>query len=182
MKKKIFIAINLPESVKNKLISYTESDNFALLPVKWIEKENFHIIIEFLGYADDESILKIIERLHDIDGELDSFDFTFNKITVWPTKEEPKMIVASGEEDENLNELGKKIIDALEDIYLVKKGKKYKFKAHISLGIITRATASDFIMEDKDIKISVPVDSIDLVESFKEGNKTKYATLENIVF
>lgn len=182
MKKKIFIAINLTEKAKNQLVNYTQSDELAILPVKWIPQENLHITVEFLGYADDEQILEVVERLRALEESLESFSLFFDKITIGPVKDKPEMIWAVCQESEELNALNQNIADALSDIYFANRGKRYKFKAHITLGRIGREDMKDFKMDDLNINLPIFVESIELMESFKEGNKVSYAPLESIIF
>lgn len=182
MKKKIFVAINLPENIKDKLMLHAKSDDFALLPVRWIEKENLHLTVEFLGYADDDQICEIVQRLHILKENLSLFSLSFNKIGVGPTCEKPKMIWVRGEENETLKELNREVIDMVSDIHLIKKGKKHNLTPHVTLGIIEKSQISDFKMEEKEIKMSFSIESIELMESYKEKNKVKYAILEKISF
>ena len=51
-RRRIFIAINLPEDIKRELAAYDQK--WSDLPVRWTEKENLHITLEFLGYLTDE--------------------------------------------------------------------------------------------------------------------------------
>ena len=180
MRKKIFIAINIPENIKNKLMTSIESDDFALLPVKWVEKDDLYFIIDFLGYASDEDIYEVTQSLDQLKDDLDFFSLSFNKITVGPSKEDPHVVLLKGTENKALNELNKEILNAINDINLIKKGKKQKFLPHITLGRVEKSDANEFKMEDTELKISFPVTDIELVESFKERNKIKYAVLKSI--
>jgi 2'-5' RNA ligase len=58
MKKKIFIAINLPEKIKSELVSYQEKiDRFFddTCPIKWTKKDNLHITMFFIGFVEYDS-------------------------------------------------------------------------------------------------------------------------------
>lgn len=182
MKKKIFVAINLPEHIKDKLMLFVESDDFALLPVRWTERESLHLTVEFLGYADDDQIYEVAQRLHELAEELSLFSLNFNKIVAGPTNEKPKMIWLVGEENESLKELNRKIVDAVSDIYLIKKGRKHDFTSHITLGRIDRSESKDFKIEEKKVNVSFSVESVEFMESFKEKDKVRYAILESVKF
>ena len=61
---RIFIAINLPENIKQKLNLYQE--RLEEIPAKWTKKENLHITLVFLGNvaeAEIPEICKIVERV-----------------------------------------------------------------------------------------------------------------------
>ena len=182
MRKKIFVAISLPENIKDKIMLHVKSDDFALLPVRWIEKENLHLIVEFLGYVEDDQVYEIAQRLHEVTEGMSLFSLNFNKIGAGPLGEKPKMIWMTGDESKILKELNKKIIDAMSDIRLVKSGKKHNFIAHITLGMIEKSKLKDFEMKEKEVNMPFSVENIELMESFKEKNKTKYAILESVKF
>jgi 2'-5' RNA ligase len=53
MRHRVFIAINLPENVKNKLSSYQEK--WPELPIRWTKKENlreftYHFNLSWLSF------------------------------------------------------------------------------------------------------------------------------------
>ena len=54
---KTFIAINLPEDIKEKLAEYQES--WSELPIRWTKKENLHITLEFLGYLTEQKLIEV---------------------------------------------------------------------------------------------------------------------------
>ncbi len=75
---RLFIAINLPEEIKDILTSY-QSD----LPyVRWTKRDNLHITVKFLGDKEEE-----IERV-------EPFEVTINSISLWPSGDEARYIWA----------------------------------------------------------------------------------------
>ncbi|MDP3996027.1 MAG: 2'-5' RNA ligase family protein, partial [bacterium] len=87
MKRRIFVAINLPEKVKNKLAEYR--DKWPELPVRWTKKENLHITLEFLGYLTDEELIELLQKTKEIASEKESFDIHLNKICYGPIDKKP---------------------------------------------------------------------------------------------
>ena len=62
MKKKIFIAINLPEKIKSELVSYQEKiDRFFddTCPIKWTKKDNLHITMFFIGFVEYDELIDV---------------------------------------------------------------------------------------------------------------------------
>ena len=69
MRRRIFIAINLPEEIKEKLASQQEkiedlftpyrSEASGSGPIRWTKKDNLHITLIFLGYISNEELLEI---------------------------------------------------------------------------------------------------------------------------
>ena len=63
--KRVFIALELPEDLKEKLHSI--KGHFEDLPAKWVEKENIHLTLFFLGKQPLEKISllqKILEQVN----------------------------------------------------------------------------------------------------------------------
>lgn len=184
-KKKIFIAISIPEDVKDKLLKYANSEEFSYLPVFWTSKDNLHITLKFLGYADDDEVYKTAELLKEIAMGVESFDIQLEKIISGPSIDDPKMIWVTGEENESLQKLNKKASEVLSDIGYENIDKKFKFKLHITLGRVARSAiekGGSVKIEEKKLNLTFPVYSIDLMESFKEGGRVKYAVLQSAEF
>lgn len=57
MRHRVFIAINLPEDIKQKLSEY--EIKWPELPCRWTKKENLHITLAFLGYTTDEELVEV---------------------------------------------------------------------------------------------------------------------------
>jgi 2'-5' RNA ligase len=180
--KKLFIGINIPKNIREKLMSEAQNDpEFALLSVKWTTLENLHITVEFLGHANEDQSCEVAKKLRDIVKDFTPFPIYFDKISFGPPDALPEMIWASGPENIFLKELNKKIIADLSDMYLLKRKTKFKFSMHITLGRLSRQDAKNISeVYEKKIKINFSATEIALMESFKEKNKTRYAILENI--
>jgi len=183
-RKKVFIAINPPEKVKDQLIALMRSDDFALLPIRWSDRDNLHITLEFLGLVEDDDLYKVVARLHELKDELSEklayLSLGFSKIAPGPTSDDPTMLWALGEENRNLTEATNVLADAFSDIRIIRSGKRHEFTPHITLGRIEKEEIKNFKMQEKKIKISFSIESIELMESFKEKNKIRYITLETI--
>lgn len=95
MRHRVFIAINLPEDIKNKLADFQYK--WPELPARWTKKENLHITLEFLGYLTDEEILDVIERTKEQSSKQESYSITLNKIIYGPPNKPPRMVWAVGD-------------------------------------------------------------------------------------
>jgi len=180
--KRLFVGINIPQNIREKLMSEAQDDpEFGLLPVRWTDKDNLHITLEFLGYADDEQSYEIAKRLHSLIEDSPSFPAFFDKIVFGPPDGLPEMIWAVGPKNEYLTELHKNIRDGLSDMRLLRRGAKHKFSTHITLGRLSKSDAKEIEKRhEKEIRTSFPVLEVTLMESFKENNRTYYAILETV--
>jgi len=169
MKKRLFISINPPEEVK-KALSLVKN-NLSELPAKWVEKNNIHMTLLFIGHADDDKINEIKVDLKRVVKDIKPFEIEVEKISYAPPGLfPPKMIWAEIAKSETLNQLSEKI------------GNK-DFLPHITLAKIN--TWQFVKMEPEEIPIinleeilSFTVRSVELMESKVSRGNVKYELLE----
>ncbi len=159
MRHRIFIAINLPEGIKERLAAY--QSKWPELPVRWTKKDNLHITLEFLGYLTDEELLKACQSTKELASKHKSFIITLNKICYGPPKKPPRMIWVVGEKIEELN-----------------------LSPHITLGRMNAWEFRKIELEerpqvDEDINLSFEVDSIELMESVLKRTGPTYDVVES---
>ena len=78
MRHRTFIAINLPEEIKEKLAEYQLK--WPELPCRWTKKENLHITLIFLGYLSDEELLNLSKITKEVAKRHPVFSLNLNKI------------------------------------------------------------------------------------------------------
>lgn len=98
-KHRIFIAINLPDNVKEKLVEYQnriKKEDFGW--AKWTKKDNLHITLEFLGSVWDKDMPVILEKANSVALKISPFNVKLNKIDYFPNEKNPKYVFATGGE------------------------------------------------------------------------------------
>ena len=104
---RIFIAINLPEDVKNQLADYQKKIDGLFqppAPIRWTKKDNLHITLEFLGNLSEDELMKVCQDTEEFAKKHKPFTVTLNKIGYGPPKKmPPRMIWATGEKIAELN-------------------------------------------------------------------------------
>lgn len=176
MQRKVFVGISLPDDVKKRLIQKTEK--WREFPVFWSEKENFHVTLAFLGYIDDLAIGDVCRKVKEAAEEMEGFDILFEKIELSPQSDDPKMVWLSGNASEELRDLQKEIEKSLGMFVVDKK----EFRPHVTLGKIDRAKWRNLSEKpdlEENLKISIPVLSVEVFESRMEKGRRKYDVLEN---
>jgi len=160
MQRRIFIALNLPESIKNKLVKYQLK--WLELPCRWTKKENLHITLEFLGYLTDEELMELCQRTRKIASEKKAFSICLNKICYGPPKKNPpRMVWVTGE-----------------------KIKEFNLSPHITLGRIKTWQFRQIEPEERseineDIDLNFEVNSIEIMESQLKKTGPDYTILES---
>jgi RNA 2',3'-cyclic 3'-phosphodiesterase len=157
---RVFIAINLPERIKNKLAEY--QSKWPELPCRWTKKENLHITLEFLGYLTDEELMEVCQKTDKMASEKKSFVVCLNKICYGPGDKKPiKMVWATGE-----------------------RIKELSINPHITLGRLRTWQFRQMEPEQRpeineDIDLSFEVNSIEIMESRLKRGGPEYTILQS---
>ncbi len=188
MNKRIFIAINLPENIKKKLTGY--QNKWQELPVKYTNKENLHITLIFLGYLNDEELVKICDITKKVVSRNQSFSINLNKICYGPPhKIPPRMIWAEGKKSEKFTklqtDLEKNLLENFTPHQNKVSGAGRVFSPHITLGRLKqwefRQIEQEKIPEiNEEISLNFEVNSIEVMESQLRREGPKYTVLESI--
>ncbi len=179
---RIFIAINLPENIKQKLNLYQE--RLEEIPAKWTKKENLHITLVFLGNVAEAEIPEICKIVERVVQKNSPFFLILKSILYGPPKKPPRMVWVKGEESLELGQLQKDLEKALiEQTSFQKENKGYA--PHITLARIKQWQFKQMDQEalpevNEEISLSFPVNSIEIMESKLRPQGPEYFILESI--
>lgn len=135
-----FIAIELPKEVRKEIVKMQkEVDKLGLVKGKFIEEENLHLTLKFLGDISRSELDAVKERLERI--KFSSFKIKLDGIGVF--SEDFVRIIWVSLSGEEIFELQKKIDKELEEIF----APEHRFMAHITL-------ARPKFVEDKETLIN----------------------------
>ena len=164
-----FIAVNLNPEIREYLTSLQVSLNVPETKIKWVEKNNLHLTMIFLGDISSEQTKSVKSILKEISIRYNPFITKLSStIGTFPTYKTPRIIWVGIKEGANqLNELYNSI-----ETMLYKEGfprENKEFSSHITIGRVKFIRDKDnFIQILKRIRInnlSQEVGSIDLMES-----------------
>lgn len=182
-RRRIFIAINLPESVKKKLLEFQKE--WADLPVNWTKRSNLHITLVFIGYLDDEEVLEICQLARQISQKYQSFEIELKRICLGPPHGPARMIWLEGKVSPVLtqlkNDLENVLLNSAKNGY--SHGEKRSFQPHITLARIRQGEWRDLLVKpkiEKEISLIFPVASIEIMESHLSRKGPDYAALESV--
>ena len=68
-----FIAIELPDEIKDALAQLQEGLKKSGADVKWVEPKNIHLTLKFLGEIDEKKAENTIKIINEIAKDLSSF-------------------------------------------------------------------------------------------------------------
>jgi len=184
-KRRIFIAINLPEKIKKKLMDY--QSKWPNLPIRWIKPENLHLTLAFLGYLSDEELLEVLKITKEVASRNSSFLINLKKIIYGPPKKmPPRMVWAEGEKSEELGKLQKDLENSLlsSSFKGLPEPEARPYTPHITLGRIRAWEFRQIEPEERpkiaeEISLSFEVNSIEVMESVLKRGGAEYTILES---
>ncbi len=183
MKIRTFIALNLPSEIKGelkKIIDNLKRAGSQSEDVKWVEPENIHLTLHFLGWLEEERIKEVKKILEETTKGIKSCFIEIREIDCFPTKTSPRVIFLEGLEENNIiNNLRTKIGERLEAIGI--ETDKRPFRLHFTLG---RVKKKGFKLPQTKIKdnLSFEVSSIELMKSQLRLAGPIYSVLESFPF
>lgn len=180
MKKRIFIAINLPNYLKKKLVEFQRK--WSDLPFRWTKESSLHLTLVFIGYVTDDQLLETCKTVHQAVKGQEPFEIKFNRICYGPPNKPARMVWVQGEAIPALAGLK----DLLEGSLFQSPNSGYFKKEnrplspHITLGRLKLGhRANELSLLDEKIDYRFWVESIEVMESHLQRSGAEYAILES---
>ena len=100
---RLFIAIDLPERIKNDLM-----DTYLAMPgARWMDEEHLHLTLRFIGDVESHRALRVASALRTI--SIPPFSLTIKNVGFFPPRREPRILWAGIAESDELRRLQAKI-------------------------------------------------------------------------
>ncbi len=183
MKKRLFVAVNLPEKTKDIIEKELEKIKYDFTDdVRFVNRENWHITVTFLGDQEDEAVLPILESMKEAAGRFGPFKIDLTNLNYGPPGKAPRMIWLNGsaQSASALGEIKNVLEDNLADRGVLFKSDYKKFSLHITLARLFSANQLPDI--NKKLQISFEANSLDLMESTLFSSGSKYENLQQVNF
>ena len=174
---RIFIAINLPEGIKMKLLEY--KNKWPELLARWTTKENLHLTLAFLGNTSDRELAEVCALLKKAGERHSPFSLAFTKIAYGPDAKRPKMIWAVGEKSAELLAL-QKDIQKTAGLEASQPFSPHLTLARLKMFELQRIELEELPEVNEDISISFEINSIEVMESQLKRSGSQYTILQSI--
>ena len=174
---RIFLAINLPKTIKTELLGYKE--RWPELPARWTTQGNLHITLVFLGNTSEKELEEVRHIAREVAANHKTFSFSLSQIVYEPQKKQPRMIWAKGTMSKELMSLQKDLTRALG------YQEEHPFSLHITLARLNewefrRIEPEERPIIDEEISLTIPVSSFEIMESTLKRGGAKYSVIESI--
>ncbi len=131
---RLFVAVDIPESAKDQLSRMS----FGLPGARWIDKEQLHLTLRFIGEVDGGTFLDIRESLESV--RLEPFDIQLKGIGYFPPRKSPRVLWVGVEKSDSLLMLRNRVESVLVKTGLPPEGRKYS--PHITIARLKNTHSS----------------------------------------
>jgi len=161
---KIFISINLPQEIKNKLYEIPKIIGKGSAKIRFVPKKNYHCTMKFLGETTEEKLNEVIKKLSKINFK--SFKIKIYGIWIGIQDTKELLYLYNAVDSETLN---------FTNSYM-------KYNPHITIGrVITVKSKNSLIKKINEIKFApmeFEVKDFCLCESITTKDGVNYKTLK----
>jgi len=145
---RLFIAIKIPQEIKDNLSVVQEQIRNDTAKIKWVNKEQMHLTLKFLGEVQPNITEKVKKELKKINFE--PFSVYLDSIGIFPSEDYIRVIWVGLKPEDTINELRNGIDESLKEFFPRQKN----FNVHLTLGRVKFVKDKDkFIKNLRKIKI-----------------------------
>src|SRR5262249_34013783 len=136
LKLRTFIALPLDDALRRRVVARQQDLAEAGSEIKWVEPENLHVTLLFLGEVDALEVVEVCRAVRGVAAATEPFTLTAAGVGAFPNLRRPRTLWIGVEEGrEELVALHDQIEDALLKLGAYRREER-EFTPHITLGRI----------------------------------------------
>jgi 2'-5' RNA ligase len=136
-----FIALDLGPAIRERLVSLQENFESQASGVKWVEPENLHVTLLFLGEVDNREIPAVCRAVDEVAQTLPPFVLSVEGVGCFPNPRRPRVLwVGIGAGAELVTALHDLLEPPLLDLGCYRREQR-KYTPHVTLGRIKSEAA-----------------------------------------
>jgi len=143
-----FVAIEIPETIRQdigKLIGIFKKHN---VDVKWVDYKNIHLTLKFLGKTSDDLLPRVHESLQKVAISYEPLYIKICKVGVFPNRKYPRVIWVGIEDSETLGRLQGDIENSM--ALLGFQREERAFRPHMTVGRVRSQRGTGTLMNELD--------------------------------
>jgi len=154
-----FIAITLPKEIGDSLSRLQEQLKTSGADVKWVNPQNIHLTLKFLGEIDDKKLDKVNQILDDVIKDKNNFYIRLSSIGAFPKINFPRVIwIGIDKGDMETKQIAKVLEERVAKTGIPSESRP--FSSHITLGRVRSSLNRERLVKNLD----------NLVHNFGEEN------------
>ena len=165
---RLFIALPISEEIRKGCEALQAIGKTKTTSVKWIDPQQIHLTLVFLGWTDSSLRARIEEVIQEVSERSSPFSINVNGLGVFPPLRSPKVVWAGIPEETPLMKLQQDLTDRIGSLGIPLEKRPYR--PHLTLGRVREGFASDpftrWITQEKEVQIGqCTVSQVVLMES-----------------
>jgi 2'-5' RNA ligase len=129
-----FIGVDIGKSIRDRAVALQETLARAGADVKWVEPENIHVTLLFLGEVDDREIPAVCRVVSETTWEREAFSLTIERLSCFGNPRRPRTLwVGVGEGIQELCALHDALEPPLMELGCYRREER-PFTPHVTLG------------------------------------------------
>ena len=178
---RLFIAVNLPPSIRDVIHAETTSLRAVVRGVKWVAAPALHITLKFLGEQDERLVGDLRGALESVVQRHAAFDVRTTEVGAFPNFRRPRVVWVGMTGESPLRALARDIDEALAPMGIAREMRP--FQAHLTLGRVrSEMGAADAAALSEAARASQPtgafaVHAVDLMRSELGPGGSRYSLL-----
>lgn len=179
-----FIAVLISNDLKRKIAVVQEDFKKVAPEVKWVEEDNFHITVKFLGDVNSDRLKDVTLAVSQSVADLTPFEAEIGGFGAFPNARRPRVVWAGIETGQDeLKALAERVENALETLGFPKEDRP--FSAHVTIGRVRderRVGGLTRALEDAETgrQGSIRVESVAIMKSELRRNGPIYSALAEV--
>ena len=180
MKIRTFLALELPQTVRNKLSAHAEliSGHDKLQQIRWLPKENYHLTLSFLGNVEYVLINSLQLKLEQILSSKQAVPFRFSEITPFPFSGTPKIAAAMLEHSDELMQLQHNTAKCVRAFGISLE--RRRFTPHVTLGRLKSRSRKSIAFQPQQIFLEGVSEKVVIFQSELAPKGAVYTSLGEI--
>ena len=180
MKIRAFLALELPQTVRNKLSALTEliSGHDKLQQIRWLPKENYHLTLAFLGNVEYALISSLQLKLEQNLSSNKVVPFRFSEISPFPFSGTPKIAAAMLEHSEELMQFQHNTAKCVRGFGISLE--RRRFTPHVTLGRLKSRSRKSIVFQPQQIFLEGVSEKVVIFQSELAPKGAVYTSLGEI--
>ncbi len=175
-----FVAVELPEKLKNEIVARTEGLRKSGTDARWIKAENLHLTLKFLGDTPEDVLTAVKESLEKAVKDHVKFKLRLSGAGVFPDRKRPRVVWVGLEDSDRLVALQSAVEEALAELGF--ETEKRPFSPHLTIGRLKSPRRRDFLLRELDAISGeefgkVEVAEISIMKSVLKSSGAEYSRL-----